>query len=83
MVLLVTLGVMLWRVLENTLGDWLRKRLPSQSSGTTPSQGETLVRCDICGVHVPQSRALSTAIGPDAPIYCSDVCRQAGVSGVC
>lgn len=81
--LLVTLAVVLWRLLENTVGDWLRKRLPSGSEPrSTPRSGESLVRCEICGVHVPRSRA---STGPSSPsaVYCSDVCRKAGISGVC
>ena len=85
--LLVTLAVVLWRMLENTLGEWLRDRLPSGSedSRSKTVQGESLVRCDICGVHVPRSRALTApgSPGTKGPVYCSDVCRRAGVSGVC
>lgn len=82
--LLVTLAVVLWRTLENTLGDWLRKMLASRNPrpGPTPVQGESLVRCEMCGVHVPRSRAIAGP-GAESPVYCSDACRRAGVSGVC
>ncbi|HEX7180371.1 MAG TPA: PP0621 family protein [Thermoanaerobaculia bacterium] len=76
LLLVVGLAYLAWLGVEGLMG---RLRL---SAGVTRrplrpqapeagAAGETLVRCDGCGVHVPRSRA----VAGESEVFCSDACR--------
>ena len=54
---------------------WLAQR--NRPGGGPPSQGsvETMVRCEVCGLNLPQSDALP---GPGARWYCGEAHRSQG-----
>ena len=50
----------------------------ANAAGTAPEPPLlTLVRCNVCGVHVPSARILPGAAGE---IFCSDACRVRGAA---
>ena len=50
-----------------------RGQAPAQGrQGAAAPEPMTLVRCSVCGVHVPSGRALP---GPAGGFFCSDTCR--------
>jgi hypothetical protein len=42
------------------------------SAAASAQEAVTLVRCSVCGVHLPSGRALP---GPPGDFFCSDACR--------
>jgi hypothetical protein len=54
-------------------------RAPRPPGPAAVERTENLVRCERCGVHFPESRALAAPAGAAAPKarYCSTVCRDA------
>jgi len=63
------------RGLRGTLkGDRPTPRPPAPPPPTTPTQ-EAMVRCAHCGLHLPESDALSDGAGR---VFCSPAHRQAG-----
>lgn len=79
---LILLAFLLWLLLEGGLRVLRRLAGAPERKGTMPPRnapmevsGEELVRCAVCGTHVPRSRALS-APGVPADLYCSDHCRR-------
>lgn len=54
------------------LWDASRRRGGSPGVPHPPARGETMVRCDRCGLNVPQSEAL----GQGGKWYCSDAHRR-------
>jgi hypothetical protein len=79
---LLLLALLLWIVLEGALqiarrlaGAALRKAAMPPRQAPPAVAGEELVRCVVCGTHVPRSRALA-APGAPADLYCSDSCRR-------
>lgn len=44
-------------------------------------QGVPLVRDPVCGVHIPQSRALTARAGDRIHYFCSEQCRRAYRAG--
>jgi hypothetical protein len=48
-----------------------RRRRGGRGAAAPPARGETMVRCDHCGLNVPQSEAL----GQGGKWYCSDAHR--------
>lgn len=81
---LAALAFTLWRILDRALMRRLAgsgQRPGRMASSSSAASSEPLVRCDICNVHVPRSRALSAPSGGSG-VYCSEACRRAGISGV-
>lgn len=86
LVALILVAFLLWLVLEGALQALRRLAGGSAAKGAVPPRkapaevsGEELVRCVVCGTHVPRSRALSpsgTREASPADLYCSDRCRQ-------
>ena len=78
---LILLAFLLWLVLVGALRVLRRLAGAPERKGTMPRRppmevsGEELVRCAVCGTHVPRSRALS-APGVPVDLYCSDRCRR-------
>lgn len=84
LLILVALAVALWLLLERLargLGP-ARTRRPATRSpsarGSAPEVTTHLVRCDSCGVHVPQDRALAQ---PGGGYRCEDCRRRSAAAG--
>ncbi len=60
--LVILFGVWLWR----------SRRLAERQSEAPPKALQNMVTCAVCGVHLPQSEALTGARG----LYCSAAHRQ-------
>jgi hypothetical protein len=82
---LLVIALLIWMLLRRLLGYLLPAAPPVRRTGRrstgAPRPAERLLRCEACGVRVPESRALrgrtSTADG-DA-VYCSEACRRQAV----
>jgi uncharacterized protein len=73
-IILLVLGLILvvWLVRS------YRRRVDRGSAqGTTPTQGENMVRCAHCGVHLPRSESLTT----QGSFYCSAEHQRAHCEG--
>lgn len=77
MVRLLLLGVLalgVWGLIL-ILRDLLR---PSSPTSAAPKTGiPTLVRDPVCGVHIPQDRAVVRTWGDQTLYFCSESCAQA------
>lgn len=70
---LAILAVFWW--IRRALGRPSPRRRP-QDTGSTPVEGDRMVRDRVCNTFIPVSRAL-TASGDEGPLYfCSEKCRQ-------
>jgi uncharacterized protein len=73
-IILLVLGLILvvWLVRS------YRRRVDrGNTQGTTPTQGESMVRCAHCGVHLPRSESLTT----QGSFYCSAEHQRAHCEG--
>jgi len=57
---------------ENHPGGQRDQAAPRQPGDAAAQEPLTLVRCGVCGVHVPSGRTLP---GPAGQVFCSDSCR--------
>ena len=57
------------------------RRPPGAGAPRGPARGEALVRCDACGLRLPESRALPAAAGRGGGVFCSEECRRRGRAG--
>ena len=65
-----------WRALRTVTRQWLAP--PTAPAGRGSARPvEKLVRCTACGVHLPETSALTSG----AAVFCSSGCRQAAAQG--
>lgn len=69
-------------VLRALFGGRMARRGPANANagrGPKPVErlGGTLVRCQQCGTHVPQSKVVTATAGAQTHSFCSTACRDA------
>ncbi|HKV12810.1 MAG TPA: PP0621 family protein [Thermoanaerobaculia bacterium] len=81
-IVIVLLLVILWLSVQNfvqrlraSLGGGETRRSVPLSSRSRVERIEEMVRCTVCGTHVPSSRALKSA-GGGGEVFCSEECRH-------
>ena len=75
--LLVILGLSVHNFVQRlrSLGSGGTRRSVPPTSRPPVARVEEMVRCTVCGTHVPSSRALKSA-GGGADVFCSEDCRR-------
>ncbi|HMB53641.1 MAG TPA: PP0621 family protein [Thermoanaerobaculia bacterium] len=77
---LLLLALLIWMLLRRLFAYLLPAAPPVRRTGRRSAgaarPAERLLRCEACGVRVPESRALSA--GGDA-VYCSEACHRQAV----
>lgn len=82
---LLVVALLIWMLLRRLFAYLLPAASPVRRTGrrstAAPRPAERLLRCDACGVRVPESRALPKGALPagGAPVYCSEACRRQAV----
>lgn len=81
LLLLVILGLsvnnFVQRLRGSLRGGETRRPVPPGSRSRV-ERIEEMVRCTVCGTHVPSSRALKSA-GGEGDVFCSEECRHSRV----
>lgn len=80
--ILLILARMLWNAVAGLLAGAARQQMGA--SGQTPRPGSApntihkglMVRDPVCGLHVPESRAISEMRAGERFYFCSEQCRQ-------
>lgn len=82
---LIAVAVLIWFAVETAMRSLRRLgQSPQDRRGPIPpprkpeTPSEPLVRCAVCGTHVPRSRALPAGPGEgtEGALFCSERCRQ-------
>lgn len=78
LLLLVILGLSVQNFVQRlraSLGGGETRRSVPPASRPRVERVEEMVRCTVCGTHVPNSRALKSA-GGGGEVFCSEECRR-------
>jgi hypothetical protein len=66
-----------YKQLQKASKDELRGGKRPGSVRPGKASGSRLVACEVCGVHVPASRALQATVAERPATFCSPACRRA------
>lgn len=76
-VLLALLARLIIRALSEWMGRGSRTQVDGSSAGKRVLHKGRMVRDPVCGLHVPEKRALTTLRGGERFHFCSERCRTA------
>jgi hypothetical protein len=82
LLVLAVLVLLVWSALTNLLSRAVGRRgdRPAPGPSAGPGAAEPLVRCAVCGVQIPASRALGPAGGSGDGPWCSPACQRSGAT---
>lgn len=73
-ILLLALGIVVYLIVSRMRRDGEPRGAPPTRPSQPPAQGEDMVRCAACGVHLPRSESFTSR----NRFYCSDEHRRLG-----
>lgn len=73
--LLIALAIVVYLLVKGFRRDAVIKDSPRPAPPRDPSKAEDMVRCTVCGVHLPRSESITSR----GKFFCTDEHRRLGV----